>query len=422
MLKLRVWLAGLVLLGGAVLFCTGQARADEPVFVAVFNFAQPGPQSERGNYGAQLADSVRLKIRRQGQAWRVIDKLTMNEICPEPLGKQAKSATVARILADQLGAHIGVYGLVRKTGQTVRAEISCIDLRKGTEPVWSRVFADDTARSRAVIARQIVQAIIGRELWKPVEYGDQPEPTAAEFGKPINPNGSFDLGHAGWERADNVSTFFEPGPPGRRGVLRVRTDLLRDPWLAYRRDLLLGRASPAKPAKVPRDTSYSSVAGLEGVHVRSEWIPAKPGQRYWLTADMCPVSAPLREGISAFPKVFVKGFRQTTSATDGLPERALAELGITPQQFAAMDDARQRKLIARDAKLHPKRYLRECYRWYLPCRGKQGQWSHFAAPFPPAGPLPKNVEYLQIQIYTYWPPGEYLWDNVHLYVEANQKK
>ena len=65
------------------------------------------------------------------------------------------------------------------------------------------------------------------------------------------------------------------------------------------------------------------------------------------------------------------------------------------------------------------RYVRECYRWYLSCAGAPGEWNHFAACFPPRGGLPADVDFLQIQIYSYWPPGEYLWDNVLLY-EAHQ--
>ena len=52
----------------------------ETIYVAVFDFATIG--SARGNsqilkdqsYGAQLADSVRLKLRRQGKQWEVIDR------------------------------------------------------------------------------------------------------------------------------------------------------------------------------------------------------------------------------------------------------------------------------------------------------------------------------------------------------------
>ncbi|GAG04372.1 unnamed protein product, partial [marine sediment metagenome] len=54
-------------------------------------------------------------------------------------------------------------------------------------------------------------------------------------------------------------------------------------------------------------------------------------------------------------------------------------------------------------------------------RGKDGQWDHLAAPVPPRGGLPANVEWLQLQVYCYWPPGTYKWDNVHLYKDPRQK-
>jgi hypothetical protein len=94
-------------------------------------------------------------------------------------------------------------------------------------------------------------------------------------------------------------------------------------------------------------------------------------------------------------------------------------MNLSPKDFAALPEPKRKLLIEADAKKHPMRYVRECYRWYLPCVARPGKWLHFAAPFPPRGPLPDNVEYLQIQIYSYWPPGEYLWDNVLLY-EAPQ--
>jgi hypothetical protein len=196
-------------------------------------------------------------------------------------------------------------------------------------------------------------------------------------------------------------------------VLRVRTDLARDPWLAYKRDLLLGRASPDEPPEIPRDTSYSSVAGLEGVHFVSDYIPATPGRRYWLTADCWG-----RGGA----KIFVKGFRKTLHARDGMSESRLAALGITPEKFAEMTPAAREALIEKDAREHPLAYMRECYRWYLNCKDAKGKWTHVAAPFPPRGGLPDNVDVLQIQIYSYWPPGRYLWDNVHLYADPNQRK
>jgi hypothetical protein len=152
------------------------------------------------------------------------------------------------------------------------------------------------------------------------------------------------------------------------------------------------------------------------VHFAGEWIKATPGRRHWLVADFKGVTRGM-----FFPKVFVKGFRGTPHALDGLPERSLVERGLTPRDFAALSPEERKKLIAKDAAAHPMRYLRECYRWYLACRNKTGAWTHYAAPFPPRGGLPANVEWLQIQIYAYWPPGEYLFDDVHMYPDPRQK-
>ena len=416
-----------VILSLPVLLCATEkatsTQADEPTFVVVFDFvtlAGPGGKSEQ-NYGAKLADSVRIKLRKQGKSWKVIDKLTTTE-ASGPIGNDAKLSKVKLLLGQELGGQVALFGQVQNVDGAIRAEISCIDLRSDKKLSWVKVFSDETQRSRAVIAKQIVEAVVGQELWRPPEYGDEPEPTIKKLGRPLNRNGSFDSGSAGWDAADNVSTFFEPGSKDRGGILRVRTDLNRDPWLAYRKALRLGQADRKNPPKIATDTSYGCVGGMEGVHVRSEWLPAKPGQRYWLTADVFPVDAPSNSNGFAFPKVFVKGFRKTPHAMDGLPESSLAELGISPQKFASMDEAKRKKIIADDAKRHPMRYVRECYRWYLACRSKAGEWTHLAAPFPPRGGLPKNVEYLQIQIYTYWPPGTYLWDNVNLYRDPNQKK
>jgi hypothetical protein len=152
---------------------------------------------------------------------------------------------------------------------------------------------------------------------------------------------------------------------------------------------------------------------MEGVHFKSDWIDANARQRYWLLADF--------HKAGGTPKVFLKGFKTTEHALDGLPESALARLDLTPEQFAELPEARRKKLIAAARKRYPKMFLRECYRWYLNCRGKAGQWDHLSAPCPPRGGLPDDVEVLQIQVYSYWPPGTYKWDNIFLYKDPRQK-
>ncbi len=378
------------------------AQPPQKVFVVVFDLAG-------GDLGKVISDSLRLRLRRD-KGYEVIDRLTTREFSAA-LSSRTKPAKVIGLMKS-LACNVAVYGSVHSVGPDIRVEARCIDLRKPANPDgWAKVFTDSTERSKAIVARQITEAIRGQLEWVPPQYGDEAEPE--KFAKPLNVNGDFERGRLGWDAPDNVSTFIEKGPSGRGKVLRVQTDLKRDPWLAYRRKLRFGRADPTKPPKIGKDTSYGSVAGLEGVHYRSQWIKATVGRRYWLLADCAG-----RGGA----KVFVKGFKDWSAQADGLPESSLVELGITPEKFAALPLEQRKKLIAEDAKKNPARHRRECYRWYLNCaESKRGEWMHFAAPFPPRGGLPGNVQWLQIQIYSYWPPGEYLWDNVLLYADPNQK-
>jgi len=367
--------------------------------------------SEEGRLGEQLTDSLRLRLRRH-EDYDVIDRITTQELTG-PLPADTPQPALAELMA-QAGATVALCGSVTSDDGVVTADVSFLD---GTDPrapaSWRRSFSDDTQRAGGLIARQIVEAIRNEAEWTPPEYGDEAEPD--NFAEPLNANGSFDDGAAGWDAADNVATFIEAGPEGRGQVLRVRTDLAREPWLAYRRELRAGEADPADPPEIAADSSYGSLAAAEGVHFASEWIPATAGMRYWLVADCSATSS----GIF-FPKVFVKGFIDAADQADALPEQSLDERGLSPDNFAAIGAQERADLIAADAADHPERYRRECYRWYLACHNESGKWLRAAAPFPPRGGLPDNVDWLQIQIYCYWPAGEYLWDNVHLYADPNQ--
>ncbi len=403
----------MVLCGGAALARSAEPNAPAdgektPTWAVVYDFVSSG----KGQDGAKLADSVRLKLRRH-EGFKVVDRLTTQEFS-SPTGADANRVIVTRRTLERLGANFAVYGTVARRGGMARVTAVLLDLRHKTPAVTVKVFSDDSERWRAVIVPQLTRAITGRAEWAPPEYGDEPEPAAEMLGRPINRNGGFEKGSLGWDRPDGVSTFLTKGPKERGTVLRVRTDLKRDPWLAYRKRLGKGLADPNNPPEIARDTSFGCVGGLEGVHYRSEWIEATPGQRYWMLAD-CKG----RGGA----KVFLKGFGPVPKAANvaGLPESSLAELGLTPREFAGLPEARRRDLIAADVKKNPMRHVREVYRWYLNCGESKGEWMHFAAPVPPRGGLGKNVKFLQIQVYSYWPPGEYLWDNVHLYRDPREK-
>ena len=384
----------------------GSAPPAEKMFAVVFDFACTGNEE----YGKELANVIRMRLARHKDI-AVIDRLTTAEFAkPLPIGTAVDK--VVRIMSEQLAARVGVYGSATKSGHDVRLELCGIDLRAGGKPkTWKKTFRDRTERHNAEISKAVVEAITGKPEWVPPEYGDEEEPE--KFGPPLNVNGAFDAGAKGWQRPDNVATFIEPGDAGRGNILRVRTNLDRWPYLNYVRDIRFGKADPRNPPNIKTMGGYSCLGGMEGVHFKSDWIEAKPGQRYWLMADY--------NKVGGTPKVFLKGFKKTEHALDGLPESALARLKMTPEQFAALPDARRKKLVADAARREPKLFLRECYRWYLNCRGASGQWEHLAAPVPPRGGLPDYVETFQLHVYSYWPPGTYKWDNVWLYKDPRQK-
>ncbi len=401
--RTKILLAAFALPWGAPAAAADKAAGPEKTHVVVFDFHCPGD----AKYGKDLANVIRMRLARHKEL-AVVDRFTTAESSP-PLPVSTDTRKVRRLLGDQLGAQLGLYGSATRNGHDVRLELRFVDLRAKGER-WRKTFRDRTERHNAVISKAVVEAVTGKAEWVPPQYGDEPEPK--DFARPLNVNGTFDEGgHRGWQLPDNVASFLEKGPAGRGRVLRVRTDLARWPYINYIRAIRMGRADPANPPKIATETGYSCLGGMEGVHFKSDWIQATPGRRYWLMADFDRPGA----------KVFLKGFQRTAHALDGLPESALARLGMTPGQFAALPQAARKKLIAQAAKREPKLFLRECYRWYLNCRGEKGTWNHLAAPVPPRGGLPDGVEWLQIQVYCYWPAGTYRFDNVHLYKDPRQK-
>ncbi|HET6428733.1 MAG TPA: hypothetical protein VFJ30_10010 [Phycisphaerae bacterium] len=397
----------------AILLAATLASAEAPKkYVVVFDFECKDSPA----LGRQLADSVRLRLRRH-EGYDVLDKLSTAEMTPAGgVGPETADAKVAGLLKDPFAAQVAVMGRLEKAGEGFRVQVRCVDISSGKPVAWTKVFSDTTERARGLIAEQITQAVRGSAEWKPPEYGDEDEPKS--FGKALNLSGDFES-EAGWQRPDNVSMRIVPDRRSGRGgnVLRLFTDLDREAWLKYQQDLRVGKADPSKPPEIGTVANkYATVAGLEGVHFRSQWIQAEPGKRYWLVADMKGKTA----GIF-FPKIFVKGFADFSALADGLSDVSLNEMGISPDALAKMPAGERTKLIAADAKAHPDRYRREVYRWYLACRNEENVWKHYAAPFPPRGGLPKIVQWLRIEVYAYWPPGEFLFDDVHLYADPRQK-
>jgi len=394
------------------------ADAPEPAkptkqFVAVFDFICPA-NPEVGN---DLARRVRGRLTRCSVGMEVIDHISMQELTHQLAPRVYTSdKQMARWLGAPIGATAAVWGNLAISGNAHTLTVRYVDLSGNA---WRKVFTDATERARGLLARQVVEAITGRPEWTPPQYGDEAEPP--ELGKPLNVNGGFDakgFHPPGWQPVDGVSSLLVKHA-GRGRVLRFNTNLDRDLWLAWQHAVRRGEGDPTKAPKIaPSPQKYRNVGAMEGVMLMSEWINAEPGRRYWLTAD---VRGPTAQDFA--PKIFIKGYADFAATADSLSEVSLQELALTPETFAQLPERRRKELIAADVRNHPERHRREVYRWRLACRDEKGKpeaWRHCAGVFPPRGGLPSNVKYLRIQIYAYWPPGEYLFDNVHLYADPRQ--
>ena len=390
----------LLILGLMPCLACAQEAAVRQVVVADFISADDDNAS-----GATYADALRMKLGRL-DAWDTVDAITASEAAG-PLGSDAEQATLDALAADT-GASLAIAGDITHKGETVTVTLLIADIDTGlaTQPS----FSAEGERAKAIITRAIVEEISGLELWTPPTL-DEPEP---EFTDPLNTDADFESESTPWLFTDDLTTVIAAEEDveedsGRGKVLIIRTDYERAAWIAYCDALASGDVDPDTPTELPESTGYDSVGGIDGIHVRSDWIAATPGQRYWLTADMQGAA-----GCNA--RIFIKGFEDVTEPV-GMTETALRERDMTPDDLSAMDADARADLLAAELAEHPERYRRECYRWYLRCENTSGDWEHFAAPFPPRGGLPETVAWLRIDIFAAWPAGEYRFDNVALYAQ-----
>ena len=214
--------------------------------------------------------------------------------------------------------------------------------------------------------------------------------------KPLGPNlltnGSFEVGRywpLGWDPMDRLGTFWVQGGSHGKRCIRLYTDLVDDQWVEWNETVLaavdeattLTKGKPQSlkkdpvPAPPPRKPTsppyYDTVAGLHGIHYRSPMIKITLGAIYRVSVD---ASA----DVEAAPKVFTKGF------------------------------FRHRGL------------LRNAGRAPMALRGCGEKWKRYARTFGPSDwkstldDKPISAELLQVQLYAYWPVGNYYYDNVRL--------
>jgi len=213
-------------------------------------------------------------------------------------------------------------------------------------------------------------------------------------------NGSFETGRYwpyGWQATDGLTTFWATGGTDGQRCLRIYTDVFDVQWKARSDEVRAAvdeatrRAGgdpqslpespvPPPPERIPtRPPYYDTVAGLHGVHYRSHYVKCTPGAVYRFSIDA-------RTEAEGEPKVFVKGFfDQKMQTKDGY------------------------QVVRRDAYRAPI-FLDPC----------DDQWRRYARVFHPSqskstlGGKELETEWLQVQIYAYWKPGSYYFDNVRL--------
>lgn len=381
------------------LFSAEPAQPQKPPrFIAVLPL-QPGDPADAA-LAEKVTDSLRMKLARQIErlqsrtdlafvSGRETDDALANADLSKVLGFEAKVAEtgkiaqpglVAGVLRERLSAHVGVIGrLTRTAPKHLILDLAVVDLTVNTDGwAWTARYEGDGERCVALVTDGPVEALTKTPLWRPREENSVPEP--ARLPPPLNKNpGLEDVAKdpktgdeypAFWQRPDGLCSFWGPGL-GRKGTkgIRLFTDLPQsqaDEWWPRWRE---GASCRQAPAALPTTgkPDYSSVAGLHGVHWYSDRIPIEAGVQHRIIAWH---SSPTGKS-----KVFVKGYKMAV---------ALRETEPTP---------------------------REIWRQWQECQA--GDWNKRSETFTP---LP-GVEFIKIDPYSYWPQGEYFFDDLSIHRE-----
>jgi hypothetical protein len=216
------------------------------------------------------------------------------------------------------------------------------------------------------------------------------------------PNPGFEQGDRGvpqyWTAPDNLTVFWESC--GIRGKgLRLDTDVYRKEWEEH----ILNPTSPI--TKTPTSgKKYNTVAGSVGVAVYSHPIPVESDAWYLLEYDV--------KAAAGQPFVYLKGY---SKCSDDDAQRAGTRWFFKPDPQGASFSLlvkggvgqEKRAVVAGDyAQVFRRRFIT-----YLDPQGRN-RWHHV-----------KGVVHLQkrhhidtvlLEIYAYWPAGEYYFDNLSL--------
>lgn len=233
------------------------------------------------------------------------------------------------------------------------------------------------SRSRRRWSRPTVVALTGTLVLGGL-LAAVPAAESRRRGRNLVKGGDFERGDrkspAGWQRPDGLTSFWVKADRKHGRSIRIDTDVLNSQFRAREDEMQKALEEKREPAPPPtkkptRPPKYDTVAGNDGVHFVSDRIPIDPAKHYRLEVDA-------RVEGKAAPKVWIKGYARIRSR-GGVRDRIV-------------------------------------WKKALDCVGADREWSTFTTVFPRTTRIPARVEYVRIQLYPYWPPAVYWFDNVRL--------
>jgi hypothetical protein len=339
--------------------------------------------------GRKLADSVQLRLRRQlkqlkGGSFYVLSWLELSSSLGDEAGKLADGLGGT---ADQIRERLGLRRtqklyMVCGSADRTRAKVEFFE---GKNKLWSKEFVSSGERAQIIISKEIVDAIPASIGEGRSEVKKEPD---VKWGRSLVVNGDFEKGGrfpAGWDKVDGLCSFWKGSREDRYIVFD--THVLQDQASEWWKELEVGADPRDAPEPVRTDPPhYDSVGGIYGVSLYSDWIEVDVPCRLNLEAE---VSGP--RGGNA--KIFVKGY-------DLLPKAGEEE-----------------------------KVRREVWRTYLNCRPTKPGGRKVGMKFDVPGKLgrlswinkegkrefyEREVKWVRLMLYAYWPVGEYTFDDVKL--------
>jgi hypothetical protein len=224
---------------------------------------------------------------------------------------------------------------------------------------------------------------------------DFAEPEGGPDPKSILANGGFEEGKThpdGWHEKDfdgfdGLTCFWEKRPDGKGMAVRVDTWVLLTevyPRWELMKKLPPGERPAAAPKTEPVDKQkYQTVAGNDGVHVISAFVPVMADWEYRITVDVFSK----KTGVKVF--------------TDGYIVHRGRDRSIYRNQKALGEEPAEQKFLGRWHR----------YTWlFHPTRRKDGS------------PLSPPPEKMRVKLFAYWPPGEVWFDNVSIVPAEKREK